>query len=78
MHVFLRLHYRHLSSNKKDYAVKIWILISKFPSVLFGYEVSFNVNNYKICNFWEQTKQMLRGILEIIESEEWWIFEEND
>ena len=53
-------------------------MISNFPLVLFVYEVSFNVSNYKICNFWEQAKQILWGTLEIIESEEWWIFEESD
>ena len=46
----LQLYYRHLSSNKKDCTVKIWILISKFPLALFDDEVSLNINNCKWNN----------------------------
>ena len=45
--MILQLHYRHISSHKKDCTAKIWILISKFPLVLVDYEVSFNIHSYK-------------------------------
>ena len=37
--VLLQLHYRYISSKEKNCVIKIWILLSKFPLVLFDYEV---------------------------------------